>query len=106
MIFYFLEKEHNYKILQPDHLQARKVHMPLGTWHRNLSPFRIGLLEIAPGTFVLSLQTGTLINIKTSLGNVPFLPQVSPHDAICFCIDLRGLGVLGGFEGTYYSFLF
>lgn len=70
--------------------------MPLWTWCRNLIPFLIGLLEIALGTFVLSLQAGALINMKTILGNAPSLPQASPQDAICFCIDMTGLGVLGG----------
>lgn len=76
---------------------------------RKLTPFLIGLLEIALDTWAFSLQTGTLSNIRTSFGKASSLPQVSSRDAICCHLLLHrhgGTQCSLWSEGTYYSFLF
>lgn len=96
--FYFLEKNPNHKVLQPD---------PSQVGGPNAAGDRAGISLLSSlvlwkwllALFMLSLHMGTLINMQTSARNTPALPQVSPHDAICFscfCIDMTGLGVLGG----------
>lgn len=106
--FYFLEKNSSRKELQPDLSQVRG---PNATGDRAGMSLLSSLVfwKWLLALFMLSLHMGMLINMQTNAENTLSLPQVSPHNAICFscfCIDMTGLGVLGGMRATCYPFLF